>query len=91
MAAVNFEDKIKAWAFPILLSVVSFYLIVTFNKLDSVHSDIQAVKTSIEVVKKEIDYSKATVNDHESRLRDIEKNVLSQKDNTRVNYQTYNN
>jgi hypothetical protein len=89
MAIINFEDKIKAWAFPILLSVVSFYLIVTFNKLDSVHTDIQAVKTSIEVVKKEIDYSKATVSDHEQRLRGLEKSIPT--DNTRVNYEAYNN
>jgi hypothetical protein len=86
---VNFEDKIKAWAFPILLSLVSFFLIVTFNKLDSVHSDIQAVKISIEVVKKEIDYSKATVSDHEQRLRGLEKSTPV--DNTRVNYEAYNN
>jgi hypothetical protein len=89
MAAVNFEDKIKAWAFPILLSVISFFLIVTFNKLDSVHSDIQAVKISIEVVKKEIDYSKATVSDHEQRLRGLEKSTPI--DNTRVSYEAYNN
>ena len=86
---VNFEEKIKAWAFPILLSLVSFFLIVTFNKLDSVHSDIQAVKISIEVVKKEIDYSKATVSDHEQRLRGLEKSTPV--DNTRVNYEAYNN
>jgi hypothetical protein len=89
MTTVNFEDKIKAWAFPILLSLVSFFLIVTFNKLNEVHSDVHAVKTSIEILKKDIDYSKITVSDHEQRLRSLEKSIPT--DNTRVKYETYNN
>jgi hypothetical protein len=84
-------DRMKIWAFPVSMSIISFYLFATFKKLDEVHADVHAVKISIEVLKKDIDYSKATVSDHEGRLRDIEKNVLSQKDNTRVAYESYNN
>ena len=88
---ITVVDKMKIWAFPASMSIISFYLFATFKKLDEVHADVYAVKTSIEVLKKDIDYSKATVNDHENRLRSIEKGALSQKDNTRVNYQFYNN
>ena len=84
-------DRMKIWAFPVSMSIISFYLFATFKKLDEVHADVHAVKVSIEVLKKDIDYSKATVSDHESRLRDIEKKGTFQKDNTRVDYQTYNN
>lgn len=84
-------DRVKIWAFPASMSIISFYLFATFKKLDEVHADVHSVKTSIEVIKKDIDYSKATVNDHENRLRSIERGTLSQKDNTRVNYQFYNN
>jgi hypothetical protein len=41
------------------------------------------------VLKKDIDYSKATVSDHEQRLRGLEKSTSV--DNTRVNYEAYNN
>ena len=88
---ITVVDKMKIWAFPASMSIISFYLFATFKKLDEVHADVHAVKTSIEVLKKDIDYSKATVNDHEDRLRSIERRALSQKDNTRVNYQFYNN
>jgi hypothetical protein len=90
-AKLTIIDRMKIWAFPVSMSIISFYLFATFKKLDEVHADIHAVKTSIEVLKKDIDYSKATVSDHEGRLRDIEKKGISQKDNTRVSYQTYNN
>jgi hypothetical protein len=82
-------DRIKIWAFPISMSIISFYLVVTFKKLDEVHSDVHAVKTSIEILKKDIDYSKITVSDHEQRLRSLEKSTPT--DNTRVKYETYNN
>jgi hypothetical protein len=90
-AKLTIIDSMKILAFPVSMSIISFYLFATFKKLDEVHADVHAVKISIEVLKKDIDYSKATVSDHEGRLRDIEKNVLSQKDNTRVSSQTYNN
>jgi hypothetical protein len=90
-AKLTIIDRMKIWAFPVSMSIISFYLFATFKKLDEVHADIHAVKVSIEVLKKDIDYSKATVSDHESRLRDIEKKGTFQKDNTRVGYQTYNN
>jgi cell division protein FtsL len=90
-AKLTIIDRMKIWAFPVSMSIISFYLFATFKKLDEVHADIHAVKTSIEVLKKDIDYSKATVSDHEGRLRDIEKKGTLQKDNTRVGYQTYNN
>jgi hypothetical protein len=80
-------DRMKIWAFPVSMSIISFYLFATFKKLDEVHADVHAVKISIEMLKKDIDYSKATVSDHEGRLRDIEKNASFPKDNTRVNYE----
>jgi hypothetical protein len=88
-AKLTVIDRMKIWAFPVSMSIISFYLFATFKKLDEVHADIQAVKISIEVVKKEIDYSKATVSDHEQRLRGLEKSTPV--DNTRVNYEVYNN
>jgi hypothetical protein len=88
-AKLTIIDRMKIWAFPVSMSIISFYLFATFKKLDEVHADIQAVKISIEVVKKEIDYSKATVSDHEQRLRGLEKSTPV--DNTRVNYEVYNN
>lgn len=88
-AKLTVIDRMKIWAFPVSMSIISFYLFATFKKLDEVHADIQAVKISIEVVKKEIDYSKATVSDHEQRLRGLEKSTSV--DNTRVNYEAYNN
>jgi hypothetical protein len=88
-AKLTVIDRMKIWAFPVSMSIISFYLFATFKKLDEVHADIQAVKISIEVVKKEIDYSKATVSDHEQRLRGLEKSTSV--DNTRVNYEVYNN
>ena len=90
-AKLTVIDRMKIWAFPVSMSIISFYLFATFKKLDEVHADVHAVKVSIEMLKKDIDYSKATVSDHESRLRDIEKKGTLQKDNTRVGYQTYNN
>jgi hypothetical protein len=86
-AKLTIIDRMKIWAFPVSMSIISFYLFATFKKLDEVHADVHAVKISIEVLKKDIDYSKATVSDHEGRLRDIEKNALFPKDNTRVNYE----
>ena len=80
-------DRMKIWAFPVSMSIISFYLFATFKKLDEVHADVHAVKISIEVLKKDIDYSKATVSDHEGRIRDIEKNASFPNDNTRVNYE----
>jgi hypothetical protein len=86
---ITVVDKMKIWAFPASMSIISFYLFATFKKLDEVHADVHAVKISIEVLKKDIDYSKATVNDHEQRLRGLEKSTPV--DNTRVNYEAYNN
>jgi hypothetical protein len=86
-AKLTVIDRMKIWAFPVSMSIISFYLFATFKKLDEVHADVHAVKISIEVLKKDIDYSKATVSDHEGRIRDIEKNASFPNDNTRVNYE----
>jgi hypothetical protein len=82
-------DKIKAFAFPILLSVISFFLVRTYALLDEIHKDNQVVKTTIVEIKKDVEYFKGTVSDHEQRLRGLERSQIP-TDNTRVNYETYN-
>jgi hypothetical protein len=90
MAVTNFEDKMKAWAYPILLSMVSFFMVALVNKVDKIYVEVQAVKETVIEVKVDTRYSKETIVDHGQRLRALEMNVKSPTDNTRVNYETYN-
>ena len=90
MAVTNFEDKIKAWAFPILLGIVTTFLFKTYDKIDTLYTDIQTVKeTVIEVRTRTEDY-KELLKDHSHRLRVLESKGSVPTDNTRVNYETYN-
>jgi hypothetical protein len=91
MATINFEDKIKAWAFPMLLGIVSFFMITLVNKVEKIHADIQMVKETVIEVKVDTRYSKETIKDHDQRLRVLEGSKANPTDNTRVNYEAYKN
>ncbi len=91
MAATSFEEKIKAWAFPMLLGIVSFFMITLVNKVEKIHADIQMVKETVIEVKVDNCYSKETIKDHDQRLRVLEGSKTNPTDNTRVNYEAYKN
>ena len=90
MTTTNFEDKVKAWAYPVLLSMVGFFMVTLVNKVDKIYTEVQTVKETVIEVKVDTRYSKETIVDHGQRLRALESKTTEPTDNTRVNYETYN-
>ena len=89
MAVTNFDEKIKAWLFPITMGMLGVFGMAVFAKLDKIDNNVQTMTTKIEVMQKAAEYSKSFADDHEQRLRALERSQIK-TDNTRVNYETYN-
>lgn len=91
MATTVFEDKIKVWAFPSLIGIISFFMVSLMNRIDKIHADVQMVKETVIEVKIDTRYSKETIEDHSQRLRALENFIVAPSDNTRVKYEFYTN
>jgi hypothetical protein len=87
----NIEDKIKSFAFPILLGIVSFFMIALLNWVDKIYVEVKEIKETVIEVKIDTRYSKETIVDHGQRLRALERSNTNPTDNTRVRYEMYNN
>jgi hypothetical protein len=87
----NIEDKIKSFAFPILLGIVSFFMIALLNWVDKIYVEVKEIKETVIEVKIDTRYSKETIVDHGQRLRVLERSNINPTDNTRVRYEMYNN
>lgn len=64
------------WAIGVLLSVVGFFLIMTYTKLSTIDTNVQLLITSDAVNKNKIEQNSNRINSLEAEVKEVKRDVL---------------